>query len=154
MRSFGAVHQGSDHQVDTYFAVSRGRLKLRQGTIETTLIHYERDDRAGPKDSQVLVHTPSDGQSLKATLSAALDLLVVVDKQREILWADNVKLHVDQVAGLGAFVEIEAMDGEDARSRTELRVQCRRWLNRLEIGPELLVTGSYSDLLLDRSACR
>jgi adenylate cyclase, class 2 len=49
----GADYKGLDHQIDTYFNVSRGRLKLREGTIENYLIFYERDERAGVKDSQV-----------------------------------------------------------------------------------------------------
>lgn len=148
MRALGATHQGRDHQVDTYFVVARGRLKLRQGSVETNLIHYRRDDLAGPKDSQVLLHAPSDGGSLHATLSAALDVLVVVDKQREILWADNVKLHLDEVAGLGAFVEVEAIDSDGTRTRDELHEQCRHWLDALAIDPDRLVTHSYSDLAL------
>lgn len=150
MRELGATRHGRDHQVDTYFAVTHGRLKLRQGSIETNLIHYLRDDRAGPKDSQVQLHAPSDGPSLRAALCAALDVLVVVDKQRDILMADNVKLHLDDVAGLGTFVEIEAIDRDGSRSRTELHDQCRQWLSDLGIDPGLLITHSYSDLLLAR----
>ncbi|MBW0104375.1 class IV adenylate cyclase [Pseudonocardia sp. KRD-291] len=148
MRELGATRQGRDHQVDTYFAVAHGRLKLRLGDLETNLIHYRREDRAGPKDSQVQLHAPSDGASLHATLSAALDVLVVVDKQREILWADNVKLHLDTVAGLGTFVEIEAIDTDGTRTRSELHEQCRHWLDALAIDPGLLITHSYSDLML------
>lgn len=144
----GATHQGRDHQIDTYFKVSHGRLKLRQGGIETNLIHYHRDDRAGPKDSHVLLHAPSDGDTLKATLSAALDVLVVVDKQRNIYWHGNVKFHLDHVAGLGAFVEIEAIDRDGSRTREQLHDQCRHWMSTLHIDAGSLITQSYSDLLL------
>lgn len=154
MRELGAIHHGRDHQGDTYFGVTHGRLKLRQGSIETNLIHYRRDDHAGPKDSRVLLHTPSDGPSLRAALSAALDVLVVVDKQRDILFAGNVKLHLDDVAGLGTFVEIEAIDRDGTRSGTELHDQCRQWLNDLGIEPNLLIRHSYSDLVLARAEAR
>ncbi|MBP2367072.1 class IV adenylate cyclase [Pseudonocardia parietis] len=154
MLELGATHQGRDHQVDTYFAVPHGRLKLRQGGIETNLIHYRRDDHAGPKESQVLLHSPSDAPSLRAALSAALDVRVVVDKQRDIFWAGNVKLHLDDVAGLGTFVEIEAIDRDGSHSRAELHDRCRQWLNDLGIEPSLLVTHSYSDLLLARNEMR
>lgn len=143
----GATHQGHDHQIDTYFDVDHGRLKLRQGDIETNLIHYRRDDSVGPKDSHVLLHAPSDGDTLKATLTAALGVLVVVDKQRDIYWHGNVKLHLDHVAGLGAFVEIEAIDRDGSRTREELHEQCRHWMGTLCIGPDSLITQSYSDLL-------
>ncbi len=35
----GARYEGEDHQVDTYFTVPRGRLKLREGSIERKLIY-------------------------------------------------------------------------------------------------------------------
>lgn len=149
MKYLGAQHRGRDHQVDTYFSVPEGRLKLRQGDIETTLIHYRRDDRSGPKDSHVTLHTPADGGSLLAVLRAALDVLVVVDKHRDIFWADNVKLHVDQVDGLGSFLEVEAIGQDGTLGRDSLLAQCRQWLDDLGVEQNELVTHSYSDLLLE-----
>ncbi len=37
-----AVFRGTDRQVDTYFKVNHGRLKLREGTIENFLVCYDR----------------------------------------------------------------------------------------------------------------
>lgn len=62
--------------------------------------------------------------------------------------ADNVKLHVDQVAGLGSFVEVEAIDRDGTHSRHQLHGQCRRWLEDLGIDQADLIPVSYSDLLL------
>jgi predicted adenylyl cyclase CyaB len=108
----GADFKGADHQVDTYFKAARGRLKLRQGTIENSLIFYERPDTAGPKRADVsLFRTDATGgKQLYETLTAAMEVLVAVDKQREIYFIDNVKFHLDTVEGLGSFVEIEAID--------------------------------------------
>ena len=50
-----ADFKGVDHQIDTYFRVNLGRLKLREGTIENHLIHYERENKEGPKQSKVLL---------------------------------------------------------------------------------------------------
>lgn len=147
----GARHQGRDHQIDTYFDVADGRMKLRRGTIETTLIHYRRDDRSGPKDSQVTLHTPADGHSLLEVLRAGLDVLVVVDKHRDIFWCENVKLHVDQVTGLGGFLEVEAIDHDGTIGREQLQHQCLQWLDELGVGHDDLVSHSYSDLLLATS---
>jgi adenylate cyclase class 2 len=148
LAELGAVLQGIDRQVDTYYDVRHGRLKLRRGTIENALIAYERADQRGPKVSQVTLYEPNDSDRLHATLSAALGVLVVVDKRRHIWWADNVKLHVDEVAELGAFLEIEAIDRDGDLGEAVLRRQCREWLELLAVDHRHLIERSYSDMLL------
>jgi adenylate cyclase class 2 len=152
LAELGAELQGVDHQVDTYYEARSGRLKLRRGTIENALIAYQRADEAGPKVSQVTLYEPNDPDRLHATLSAALGILVVVDKQRHIWRSDNDKLHVDEVKGLGAFLEIEAIDRRGSLGEVALRRQCREWLELLAVDDADLVERSYSDLLLDRRA--
>jgi len=151
-----ALHQrqarfaGADHQVDTYFHVPEGRLKLRQGNIENALIYYRRPNQAGPKQSDVLLYGVERGAELRALLAAALGVLVTVDKQREIYYAGNVKCHIDDVHSLGTFVEIEAAGGEHA-DRSVLLRQCRELMEAFGVGEAELVAESYSDLLLARS---
>ena len=53
LRRRNARFAGMDHQVDTYFRVPQGRLKLRQGNIENNLIAYRRPEHSGPKTSDV-----------------------------------------------------------------------------------------------------
>ncbi len=53
LKAHNADYKGIDHQVDTYFGVPKGRLKLREGNIENTLIHYHRPNQEGPKTSAV-----------------------------------------------------------------------------------------------------
>src|SRR3954451_23753740 len=96
---------GADHQVDTYFRVPQGRLKLRQGNIENSLIFYARPNHAGPKQSNVTISAVPPRSDLRAVLESALGVLVTVDKHREIWFVDNVKIHLDQVKGLGQFLE-------------------------------------------------
>lgn len=111
LKSQNAVFIGTDHQVDTYFKVQHGRLKLREGNIENSLIFYAREDIEGPKKSEVIL-IPNPPPLLKDLLSKALGILVVVDKEREIYFIDNVKFHLDTVEDIGAFVEIEAQDND------------------------------------------
>lgn len=146
--ALGAVPQGIDHQIDTYFRVPHGRLKLREGTIERNLIQYHRPDVTGPRRSDVtLVPAGASGDALKVALTRALGILVVVDKRREILWLDNVKLHLDEVKGLGTFLEVEAI-AHDGHTEGDLHVQCRHLLTALAIDPATTIPGSYSDALL------
>lgn len=141
---------GVDHQVDTYFKVAHGRLKLRQGNIENALIHYSRSNQAGPKKSEVLLYQSPTSANLKEVLEAALDKLVVVDKTREIYFIDNVKFHLDKVVNLGTFVEIEAIDQDGSIGEAKLQEQCNYYLQLFQIPASDLVEYSYSDLLLEK----
>lgn len=64
-----AERKGIDHQIDTYFKVAQGRLKLREGSIENHLIYYERTNERGPKQSQILLYKPEPDSSLKSNLN-------------------------------------------------------------------------------------
>lgn len=139
---------GTDHQIDTYFRVSKGRMKLREGNIENSLIHYDRPNQAGPKKSEVILYHPKPDATLKSLLVAALEVLVVVDKQRTIYFIDNVKFHVDEVKGLGAFVEIEAIDKDHSLGEPKLLEQCREYMQLFGLKEADLVEVSYSDLLM------
>lgn len=108
LKSKRAEFRGIDHQVDTYFKVHSGILKLREGIIENYLIFYNRERQEGPKASRVVLFENEPESSLKEILLKSLGLLAVVDKQREIYFIDNVKFHIDSVRNLGTFVEIEA----------------------------------------------
>ena len=73
---------------------------------------------------------------------------MVVKKRREIYYIKNVKFHMDEVPGLGSFVEIEAGNILADLSRKELKEQCDFYLIEFKISPEDLVEVSYSDMLL------
>lgn len=152
LKSRNADFKGVDHQVDTYFNVKNGRLKLREGEIENQLIHYQREDKEGPKQSNVTLFNSNPRSSLKEVLTKALGVLVVVDKKREIYFIDNVKFHIDDVKGLGTFVEIEAIDKTGAIGREKLLEQCQFFLKLFKISQEDLISVSYSDLLLQKTS--
>jgi len=139
---------GVDNQIDTYFKVSNGRLKLREGNIENLLIYYERENKAGPKQSNViLMPTVLKGDVLKEILTKSLDVLVVVNKEREIYSMNNVKFHLDKVSGLGNFVEIES-SGRNESFGSILEEQCKKYMDLFKIKESDLVAGSYSDMIL------
>ena len=145
----GAEFRGVDAQRDVYFRVPAGRLKLRRGTIERSLIYYDRADDAAVKPSHVTMTTLDEAvlAPLEDALSEALGVAHVVEKRREIRFVGNVKFHLDDVPGLGAFVEIEAIESPEAGDETALRAQCEEWRTRLGIASDDLVAHSYSDLV-------
>ncbi|MDP2638691.1 MAG: class IV adenylate cyclase [Candidatus Azambacteria bacterium] len=150
LKSKNADFKGVDHQIDTYFKVNNGRLKLREGKIENHLIHYQRENKEGPKQSDVTLFKSDPKSSLKEILTKALGILVVVDKQREIYFIDNVKFHIDIVEDLGTFVEIEAIDNDGTIGKDKLLEQCQFFLDLFKISQEDLISVSYSDLLLQK----
>ena len=147
LQDHNALYKGKDHQIDTYFNTSTGRLKLREGNIENTLILYERSDQEGPKKSKVLLFHPEPNSTLKDILIKSNGIKVVVDKWREIYFIENVKFHLDEVQNLGTFIEIEAIQSEENSTEEKLLKQCEFYMKEFHIREEDLISVSYSDMM-------
>lgn len=139
---------GEDRQIDTYFNVLEGRLKLREGNIENALIYYNREDIAGAKQSDVLLYKHLPDATLKEILERLHGIKVVVSKRRKIYFIENVKFHFDVVEELGTFVEVEAIDKDGNISPEILQQQCAEYAALFDIQPQDYISVSYSDLLL------
>jgi len=143
--ALGAEDGGELTQRDTYFAGARGRLKLREQTPgEAELIQYRRPDEEGPRTSEFRLVPVAEAEALKQALDAALGRLTTVEKRRRLLLWEGVRIHLDEVEGLGSFIELEASDDGDQEAKVE------RLREALSIGEP--IAGSYSDLLLDGPA--
>jgi homotetrameric cytidine deaminase len=144
----GASDEGEISQRDTYFGGSRARVKLREQTPgEDELIAYRRPDGDDAKVSDYLRVEVTDAAALKEALDAAYGTKVVVAKKRRLLLWENVRIHLDEVEGLGAYMELEGLvDGDDDGPARERAERLRR---ELEIDDANLVAAGYSDLLLD-----
>jgi adenylate cyclase class 2 len=147
LQTLSPVFKGLDHQVDTYFKVPHGRLKLREGNIEHALIQYQRDNLAGAKESSVVLYQHNPDPALKQILTLQFGVLKVVDKQRKIYFIDHVKFHFDQVLGLGEFMEVEVINENNRFTMDELQAECKRWIGFFNILPEQFVESSYSDMV-------
>lgn len=148
--SLNARYHGLDHQVDTYFNCDQGRLKLRQGPIENSLIFYQRENQKGPKKSEIAMSQLSGDEGIGEVLSRAYGVMTVVDKKRHIYFIDNVKFHVDVVEELGSFMEIEAIDETGEIGREALLKQCEDFMRELGVRAEDLIDKSYSDLIMEK----
>lgn len=149
IRKYADRSKGVDHQVDTHFRVRDGRLKLREGEIESRLIFYRREDACGPKRADLKVLHLQATEELKRRLLNDLELISVVDKRRDIYYVGNVRFHIDHIEALGDYVEIEAQDERNERTEEELLEQCRYYMNLLGIEEADLVAGSYADMMRD-----
>src|SRR5436190_9868018 len=146
---YAPIFKGTDHQIDTYFNVPSGRLKLREGNIENALIHYERENTAGSKSSHVLLYQHQPDKALKEILIKTLGIKAIVDKKRKIYFINNVKFHFDTVSGLGTFVEVEAIDKDGSIGKEKLQAQCDEYSALLGIRAEDYCSVSYSDMVLE-----
>ncbi len=144
----GASDEGWLHQIDTYFRVPHGRLKLREeeGSV-AQLISYERSDETVARESRYRLVPVSDPAGLKDAISDALGVLVVVEKSRRLLLWRGVRIHLDEVCGLGCFIEIEAVADPSSDLSNEHR-RASQLQDALAITPERIVSFSYSDELL------
>ena len=147
--ALGAEDRGEIAQRDTYFAGAWGRLKLReQEPGGSELIQYSRADEVDPRPSEYRVVPVPDADALRAGLDAALGTLVVVEKRRRLLLWEGVRIHLDEVEGLGSFVELEAVAAPGSDLGEE-RAKVERLRGELHVEEPALVAGSYADLLLD-----
>jgi homotetrameric cytidine deaminase len=145
----GAEDLGEITQRDTYFSGARERLKLReQEPGESELIAYGRPDETQARVSEYRRVPVGDAQALREALDAGLGTLVVVDKRRRLLLWDGVRIHLDEVDGLGSFLELEAVGPEGSDLSAE-RDKVERLRGELRVDDGNLVATGYSDLLLD-----
>jgi adenylate cyclase class 2 len=144
-KALQAAPRGEIHQVDVYFRVPDGRLKLRTNTPgRAELVFYRRADRAAARASDYTVEPVSE--TLAHLLRDALAPLVVVEKVRTLYLWKNVRIHLDRVQGLGEFIEFEAVLSDDCdEAEGHRRVATLR--EAFALLPSDLVPQSYSDLL-------
>jgi len=150
--ALGADDRGEIAQRDTYFVGARGRLKLREQETGGTplwdeLIEYSRADSTDPRTSTYRRVPVADAAPLLEALDAAYGTLGTVTKRRRLLLWDEVRIHLDEVEGLGSFLELEA-EAEEGSDLSAEREKVERLREELGIEDENLVATSYSDLVL------
>jgi predicted adenylyl cyclase CyaB len=134
-------------QEDTFFHTPKGRLKLRiLAPDRAQLVYYERPDQDGPKRSNYHIFETSDPENLKTTLTLALGVRGIVCKTRFLYLAGQTRIHLDDVEGLGYFMELEVVL-RDGQTDAEGQAIAEDLMNRLGIQKEDLLEGAYMDLL-------
>jgi len=144
-----AKHAGILRQTDTYFTVSRGRLKLREiHGVHSELIFYEREETSAHRISQFEQFPVSDPDRLKFLLTSACGVKGIVEKERTLfLYNETIRIHLDNVRNLGAFLEFEI----PVSDFTDAEKQMERLVRHFHIRPDDYVIKSYIDLI-DESA--
>ena len=166
-----ATHRETVHQTDTYFYVTqvkdaviletcKPRLKLREisevchrvtsqdETDETWLIYYERPNQSESRYSRYQLSKVSDPSTLKTLLTVALGVETIVQKQREIWMFKNTRIHLDTVANLGQFIELETVF--QGQTEVEAADEHQHVKRTLHLGTADPVAVSYSDLVMQK----
>jgi len=152
LRRRGAVLVEVVGQHDVYFGTTAGRLKLRTtrpidgsaGTASAVLIAYDRPSDPGARLSRFWVVPVGDHEACLTGLTAVLHQQTEVRKRREIWRVGRTTVHLDEVSGLGDFLELETTiaDGADVARAEHAEISAA-----LSIRPEDTVAGSYADLV-------
>lgn len=139
-------------QDDTFFRCDAGRLKLR--TLSPSageLIFYRRADQQGPRESFYQLTPTHEPDRLRETLSLAWGQIGRVQKKRTLLLVGRTRIHLDRVQGLGHFLELEVVLGEDEPLEAGMQ-EANDIMALLGVEPSRLIEGAYLDLLLRQQA--
>lgn len=140
------------YQDDTFFACDKGRLKLRDfGDGHGELIFYRRADLSGPKTSFYVRSPTASPDTLREALSLAHGMTGRVIKQRILYLQGQTRIHLDEVRGLGHFMELEVVLTETQSEDEGMRI-AEALMQQLAITQDMLVEGAYVDLLRAREA--
>lgn len=135
------------NQIDTFFTVPEGRLKVREfsdGSGE--LISYHRANQVGPKPSVYTRYACQNPKALSDALRRVLPVRGAVVKRREVFLVGRTRVHLDEVERLGSFVELEVVLG-DGESLEQGRRAASELLRALDIEEAGLIAEAYIDLL-------
>ena len=134
-------------QRDTYFHCSTGRFKLREIDQQPgQLIWYQRASEQQARSSHYLLVDVSDAGGMRNLLAATLGIRAVVEKQREVYFFHNVRIHLDQVRSLGTFLEFEAVL-EHPDQLPEGHKQLAFLRDQFSIAEVDLLEGSYGEMV-------
>ena len=138
-------------QEDTFFNVPHGRLKLRVLALDRgQLIFYQRADQGGPKLSEYQIAETSEPDGLKRVLKLAYGIRGVVKKTRYLYLAGQTRIHVDDVHGLGQFMELEVVLRE-GQGDAEGQAIAEGLMAGLGVERSDLLEGAYMDLIENQS---
>ena len=134
-------------QVDIFFNTPQGRLKLRiLGEERGQLIYYTRPDQEGPKRSDYHISHTADPANLARVLELAYGIRGVVRKTRYLYLVGQTRVHLDDVEGLGRFMELEVVM-EEGQSDAEGQAIAEELMRSLGVEPTELLEGAYMDMM-------
>ncbi len=142
-----AHYIGELKQVDIYYKINNGLLKLRLENGSQTMIKYIRNETQDDRwsDYQLISLEKNDA---KEYFKDILEVETIVEKQRLLYLFDNTRIHIDSVKDLGSFLELETIvvkGKKDAAQRFE------EIIGLLSLSKKDEIRKSYRDLMLEKT---
>jgi len=135
------------HQTDVFFHCSDGRLKLRIFDHSSgDLILYRRTDENHIRRSDYVIAPTSSPDALLEILQQTLKTIGTVKKSRNLYLVGQTRIHIDQVEGLGDFLELEVVL-KAGQSEVEAAQIAQELLDKFGIRADDLQSKAYIDLL-------
>lgn len=134
-------------QLDTFYITPKGRLKLRVLAPDSCeLIQYARADDSAAKTSSYDIVRSDDPAAFSRILESALPIRGVITKRRHLYLIGQTRIHLDEVEGLGTFMELEVVLSKGQTSEYGAAIS-DDLMTKLGIQAEDLISGAYIDLL-------
>lgn len=156
LEQLGAQRVGIFHQIDTYFEVNHGRLKIRETDSQDSaeIVYYVRANVPDIKRSDILLFKAQPPDIAKELLAKFFPTKVVIDKMREIYVLGKTRIHLDQVAHLGNFIEFERLTANESSEIEESMTILAELCAKFGIRREDLEAFSYADLLIRKKSMK
>lgn len=135
----------SSKQIDVYYKLDKGRLKVRDSLGEKSIIFYRRVEDGSERWSDFKVIPIQNPAEWIKFFDNFLDRLVVVKKHRTLYHLQNTRIHFDKIKGLGNFVELET---KVVNGKAKAKKEFLRMIELLGLDQEQQILNSYSDIIL------
>ena len=136
----------TEQQEDTFFNTPKGRLKLRECEGKSAIMYYDRPNSYEPKQSDIFISFIENPDTLKSVLSISLGIRGIVKKKRILYKYDQTRIHLDDVKGLGKFIELEVVLKSDQTSKDGETI-AYNLMNKFSIQKTDLIDVAYIDLI-------
>ena len=133
-------------QKDTFFNTSKGRLKLRECDGTSAIMYYFRPDSHGPKQSDIALSFTDNSDTLKTVLDKSIGIRGIVVKKRILYKHGQTRIHLDDVKGLGKFIELEVVLESDQTPRDGEFI-AYELMDKFDIQKTDLIDVAYIDLI-------
>ena len=134
-------------QEDTFFNYRKGRLKLRKfSDSDGELIYYDRENNSEPTECNYTIVKTSEPDAIGKVLGESLGVRGVIRKRRTLYTTGQTRIHLDDVDGLGKFIELEVVLSPE-QSVSDGRSVINSLMEKLGISKSDLIDCAYIDMI-------